>query len=138
MKRLCLLAAFTLSVSCGGLGRGEVVAWMDAKTEAPTANFAGSWESLNSYMNGGWGSGTWVQTGARVTGNLGLFGIDGKVAGKKLYIMILNGSKPAYTAILELKEDGKLEGLAFPKVLADSPEARTAQPAPVVLVKARS
>lgn len=126
-----------LSVSCGGLGRNEVITWFDAKTEQPAINVSGGWESPNSLFNGGWGNGTWLQTGSQVSGQLGLYGIYGKVAGKRLYLSILNGKKVAYTAILELNREGRLEGLAYPKALADSPAARAETPAPVILVKVK-
>ncbi len=96
---------------------------------------SGMWESSNHYMAGGWGSGAWVQTGAKVIGNLGPYTLEGKVSGKKLYLLILSGGKVYYTAILDTTKEGGLAGAAVSSLLADDPEARFAEQSPVLLVR---
>jgi len=134
------LALSVLLVGCAApaLDQRQVISWLDAKTEAPDLEVAGAWESVNGFMSGGWGNASLVQNGAKVTGTLGLYTVDGKIAGKKLYAMILSGNKVFYTVILEPTKDGALAGTAVAKVLADDPEARTAERAPIQLLRPKA
>jgi len=134
------LALSALLVACAvpTLDQRQAISWLDAKTEAPDLDVSGAWESVNGFMSGGWGNASLVQNGAKVTGTLGLYTIDGKIAGKKLYAMILSGNKVFYTAILEPTKDGGLAGTAVSKVLADDPEARVAERAPLQLARPKA
>jgi len=128
-----------LGLACApGLTKGQVVSWMDAKAGTPDLEVAGSWESPNSYLLGGWGSGTWIQKGSLVSGTLGPYNIEGRVVGKKVYLAIFNGERIYFTAILEPTKEGGLGGMAISKALADAEGARMTENAPIALVRPKS
>lgn len=134
-----LVLALAVGAGCRAPGVDPSVAtsWLDSKKEAPALNVAGSWESTAAYMSGGWGSGVWVQDGARVSGSLGPFTIEGRVSGHKLYALILTAGVAQYTAIIEQTPEGGLTGTAVRKELADADtqEAKLADKAPISLVR---
>ena len=129
-----LALALALPGHAADVSQKAGLAWLDAKTTAPDLNVSGTWESTTSYWAGGWGKGVWVQKGPEVIGNLGLYTIQGRVAGKQLFVLVCSGNKVYYTAILEPGKDGSLSGIAVTRMLADDPDARTAERLPVALV----
>ena len=131
---IIIVLAF-LTVSCSGLTQHEVITWMDTKTEPPGFNVSGSWQSVNGMLNGGWGNASLTQSEAQVSGTLGLYTVEGRVAGRKLYLMILSGNRVYYTATLEPGKGNTLTGMAYAKILPDDPEARYAERAPIQLVR---
>jgi len=132
---LCLLA-----LACGAprIEPSRAAAWADAKTAAPELNVAGTWESTLGYMSGGWGSGEWIQNGARIAGGLGPFSVEGRIAGHQAYLVFLSRGKVYYTAILEMDKEGGLVGLAYTNALADDPTAQSAEKFPVHLVRPKT
>jgi hypothetical protein len=85
-------------------------------------------------LAGGWGSGTWIQNDNQVKGNLGLYIINGRVSGQKLYMLISSGNRVYYTALLEpTKDGGLLVGMAYPNQLADAKDLRLTDQVPVSL-----
>jgi len=130
------LALTFLGIGCRGMNfdQKDVINWMDSKTEAPTIDVSGIWESPSSLWSGGWGGGVWTQQGAQVVGNLGPYTIEGKVSGNRVFAMILSSNRVYYTAIMELTKTGGISGMAVSQYLADAPEARTAERSPIVLV----
>lgn len=134
---MTITLAVALGLGCRGLDLDQkhVVTWMDSKNEPPAIDVSGVWESTASYWSGGWGSGTWTQHGAQVTGLLGPYTIEGRVSGNRVFAMILSNNRVYYTAIMELTRTGGISGMAVAKYLADAPEARTAERAPIVLVR---
>lgn len=89
-------------------------------------------------MSGGWGSGEWIQNGARITGSLGPFSVEGKIAGRQAYLVILSRGKVYYTTILERDKEGGLVGLAYTNALADDPAAQAAEKFVVHLVRPKA
>lgn len=96
---------------------------------------SGAWESTSPFMAGGWGNASLVQMGSKVSGTLGLYTVEGRVAGKQIFLMILSNGQVYYTAILEPTKDGGIAGMAVSKILADDPEAKLAERAPISLVR---
>jgi hypothetical protein len=108
--------------------------WLDSHTEPGTFDVSGEWESTAFYLAGGWGSGTWIQNDNQVKGNLGLYIINGRVSGQKLYMLISSGNRVYYTALLEpTKDGGLLVGMAYPNQLADAKDLRLTDQVPVSL-----
>ena len=134
-----IVLALALGAGCRAPGLDPTVAttWLDTKTEAPQINVAGSWESTANYLQGGWGSGVFAQNGAKVSGSLGPYTIDGRVSGKKLYALILTDGYVHYTAVIELTPEGALTGTAVRKQVADAdtPETRLADKSGISLVR---
>lgn len=140
LRNACLIVfALALGAGCRAPGLDPTVAttWLDTKTEAPQINVAGSWESKANLWAGGWGSGVWVQQGAKVSGSLGLYTIEGRVSGTKLYALFLSDGRVHYTAVLELTPEGALTGTAVRKQVADADtmETRMADKAGISLVR---
>ena len=130
------LAAVLMACAAPTVDQQRTISWLDSKTGASDLDVSGAWESANSFLTGGWGNATWVQTGQRVSGTLGInYTIVGKVVGKQLYLIILSGGRVYYTAILEPTKDGGLSGMAIAKMVADDPEARTADHTAIELVR---
>jgi hypothetical protein len=86
-------------------------------------------------MAGGWGNANWVQTGSRVIGTLGPYSVEGRVSGKQFFALILSGGRVHYTAILEMTKEGGIAGTAVSNKLADDPEAKFSERAPIILVR---
>lgn len=134
--RLALAGLMLLTVSCAQpLSRVQAVTWLDAKTEAPDLQVAGPWESVLPFMSGGWGYANWIQTGAEVRGELGLYSVQGRVAGKTLYLVLSSGHRVAYTAILKPTATGGLSGVAVGRALADAVPPGPSDQAPLDLVR---
>lgn len=130
-----ILVLSLLMMSCSTLSQQQVATWIDSKTEAPELNVAGSWQSVVSMFAGGWGNASLIQSGPQVNGTLGLYTVEGRVAGKKLYLMILSGNRVYYTAVIEQNKEGALSGMAYSKILPDDPQSRYADRAPIALVR---
>ena len=135
--KIVLGLGLALALGCRppGLDPKLVTGWLDSKTEPVAMDVSGDWESVASYMAGGWGSGAWVQKGNQVTGSLGPYLLDGRVAGNKLYAMIQSGERIYYTAVLEFTGNGRLAGMAYPKDLADAEHPSLENRAPILLVR---
>ena len=120
---ICAVMSLTVfGISCGGgLGTGQVITWLDAKTAAPDLEVGGSWDSVKPFIAGGWGNGVWSQKDGKVTGSLGLYSLEGRVAGRKVYLALTIQGKIYFTAVLEATKDGGLTGMAVAKALADEP-----------------
>lgn len=134
-----IVLALALGAGCRAPGLDPTIAttWLDGKKDVPALDVSGAWESTANYLAGGWGSGVWIQKGAQVTGTLGPYTIEGRVSGKKLYLLILTDGRVHYTAVIEGTADGALLGTAVRKELADADtaEARLADKAPISLVR---
>jgi len=130
---LVLGLALALGCQAPGLDPKQVATWLDSKNEPADLNVSGDWESVANYMAGGWGNAAWVQKGNRVTGTLGPYVFDGRVSGRKLYAMIQSRDRIYYTAVLEIGEDGRLSGMAYPKDLADAESPSLENRAPIML-----
>jgi hypothetical protein len=130
-------ALLTLPLAAGRPTQAQALSWLDAKAGAADLDVAGAWESTASYFAGGWGSGTFSQTGNKVVGTLGPYSIEGRIAGKQFYVVFLSGAKVYYTAILALDKDGALNGTAIGKALADAPDAASEERAAVILVRSK-
>jgi len=132
---LPVVLGLALALGCRAPGIDPKLAstWLDSKTEPANLDVSGDWESVADYLAGGWGSGAWVQKDNQVTGTLGPYVLDGRVAGKKMYAVIQSGSRIYYTAVLELGEDGRLSGMAYGKDLADAASPNPEDKAPILL-----
>ena len=117
-----LIILSLLTMSCSNLSQRQVTTWMDSKSEPPEINVSGSWQSVNSLFTGGWGNAVLTQNESQVNGTLGLYTVEGRVAGKKLFLMILSGNRVYYTAMIEPTKEGTLSGMAYSKILPDDPE----------------
>ena len=137
ISTVIIMVLSLLIVSCSSLSQRQVVTWMDSKSEPPEINVSGSWESVNSIFAGGWGYANLTQSGSQVIGTLGMYTVEGRVAGKKLFLMILSGSRVYYTAMMEPTKEDTLSGMAFSKALADTPESRYTDRAQILLVRSR-
>lgn len=137
MRLILLVLPLVLATACVGpqLDTKTALAWLDTANQAPAIQVGGHWESVRPFMGGGWGNGDWVQSGARVMGSLGLYNVEGRVSGRKLYLVLTSMQRVHYTAILEIAADGSLSGMATGKALPDSPESRTADHSPIALVR---
>ncbi|WP_005036010.1 hypothetical protein [Holophaga foetida] len=137
----CALPALSLLLFTGcmapQLDTKTALTWLDSADQAPAIDVGGHWESVRPFMAGGWGSGDWVQSGARVMGSLGLYNVEGRVSGRKLYLVLSSMRRVHYTAVLEPAADGSLQGLATGKALPDSPESRTAEHCPMALQRSQ-
>jgi len=130
-----ILCALLVSCAPPSIDPRQGFAWLDSKSGEAEMDLSGSWESVDPFVSGGWGNGSLLQKGTQVSGSLGLYSIEGKVIGKKVYVMILSGGRVYYTSILEPTPEGGLSGLAVARMLADDPEARFAEHAPIRLVR---
>jgi len=134
----------TLALALGGfactagLTNDQVITWLDAKAGAPDLNVGGDWDSVKPFYAGGWGSGSWEQKGAKVTGALGLYSVEGRVVGKKLYLALFSNGKVYYTVVLEPTKTGGLTGLAASGLLADDESSRLQDRTPMELARAEA
>ncbi len=62
------------------------------------------------YSNPEWGKGVILQKGSRITGYIGMYGFDGVINNKTVFLMIRCWNKVYYTAILEAGEKGTMSG----------------------------
>lgn len=66
-----------------------------------------------SYSNPSWGGAVLVQKGNKVSGNLGVYEIEGVVNGKIIYLMIRYWEKLYFTAVLDASQPGKIMGNCY-------------------------
>ena len=130
-----LSAALLFLAACSGINTELARSWAASQTEPATIYIAGSWKSKLSNYAGGWGNAEINQTGSEFHGTLGLYTIEGKISGKKIYAIIMSGSSVYYTAILELDAQGDMVGIAIRKALPGAPAAKSAEHAPFHLVR---
>jgi hypothetical protein len=134
------IALTLLGIACAApsLTHEQATTWLDARAGASRLDVDGAWESTASFVAGGWGDANWIQKGSRVDGTLGLYQVQGRVNGQKLYLVILSNGRVYYTAILEPAKGGGLRGAAVAAALADAPEAAQKEHAPIALVRKRT
>ena len=133
---VCLAASF---LACSAPNLEQTAAWMDSQQkEAPGIDVSGNWESASGFMTGGWGYGSFSQSGAKVIGSLGMYSLEGRVSGKRLYATISSGSRVYYLAVMEPDAAGALSGIATRKAFPDSPEAKSAEKCPIILVRRKA
>lgn len=135
------MLAFVVVIVLGcsrGLKPEQATAWLASQGAQPELNVAGDWESTAYYMAGGWGSGNFVQDGARVFGTLGPYTLEGKVSGKKLYAVLLSNGSVHYTSVLEMIKPNELAGNAVYSMLPNDPKVSIADNTPVHLIRPKS
>jgi len=139
MKKIiftCLAASF---IACTNPNLDQAVKWMDAQQkEAPVVDVSGAWESASGFMTGGWGYGQFSQSGAKVIGSIGMYTLEGRVSGKRVFATISSGKRVYYLAEMELDSKGTLAGVATRKAIPGSPDSMTAEKAPIILVRPKS
>lgn len=118
MKKLMLILmivpVFFIMSCAGALQVTEVDSWLGTKAagQAAAVNVTGKWaDALNetdSFMS--WGQAEFTQKGSSVSGNISSYVIKGIVAGKTVYLVLLNGNVVNYTAKLEMRSSNELYG----------------------------
>ena len=79
-------------------------AWLGQHTRKASTSIKGEWISPD------WGTGTFKQTGRKVTGSLGDYAADGVVSGRNVYLLLISDGWVYYTAVLEKNSAGALVG----------------------------
>lgn len=109
----CAVLAMTI-ISCGPT-LWTAHKWLRTQEMAqPQIDITGRWDSSES-VGGSWGPGSFKQDGARFSGILGGYKVEGAISGKEA-CLVLEGSSwtnSFYTARVTLREDGRLVGIAL-------------------------
>jgi len=108
----CVVLAMTI-VSCGPTLSGALKWLKTQETAEPQINMTGRWDSSES-VTGSWGAGRFNQVGARFTGFLDGYKVEGVVSGKEACFVFGYGQLGQfYSARVSLGEDGRLVGNAL-------------------------
>ncbi len=107
--------AFLFACSFAGLKQEEIPNWLSTIStgEAPEIDISGEWYDAEGNFFFGWGEGYLRQNGNNVNGAIGNYLVEGRVSGKKIYLVFLSGGEVYYTARLKRFEDGVLKGSYF-------------------------
>lgn len=112
---LILSIIFLFACSCGALKKEEIPNWLlrISTGEAPEIDASGKWYDAKGNYIFGWGEGYLRQDKDHIYGAIGNYIVEGRVSGKKVYLVFLSGGKVYYTARLEMFEDDTLRGSYF-------------------------
>ena len=108
----CALLAMTIVSCVTTIWTAEK--WLQTQqTALPQIDMTGRWNSDES-VTGSWGVGSFKQVGARFTGILGGYKVEGVVSGKEACLVLDYGKLGQfYSARVSLREDGRLVGNAL-------------------------
>jgi hypothetical protein len=76
-------------------------AWLAANPASGHTRVAGNWRPDEE----GWGDALLQQSGARITGTIGLYSIEGHVKGEDVYLVMSDDGWAYYSAVLKKKGD---------------------------------
>lgn len=97
------------------LKQEEIPHWLSQISTGapPEIDLTGKWYDAHGNVVFGWGEGYLRQDQNSVSGAIGNYLIQGRVAGKTVYLVFLSGGAVYYTARLEMFEEGLLKGSYF-------------------------
>lgn len=117
---LSLAVAFAFS-SCNeakyAKNQASKDAWLSSVAGRTNVDVSGVWEAVDQ----GWGSGRLIQSGNRITGSIGSYSIEGRVAGRSVFLAFNSNGWTYYTARLR-KEGAMLTGFYSSSVPFSSSE----------------
>ncbi|MFV0337929.1 MAG: hypothetical protein ACK5LK_06760 [Chthoniobacterales bacterium] len=78
--------------------------WLNAQAGTSQADISGTWKSER------WGWANFRQSGNKITGQLGIYNVDGRSVGEKIYLALSDAGRTYYTSILSVENARELNG----------------------------
>ncbi|MFV0415775.1 MAG: hypothetical protein ACK5NG_05350 [Chthoniobacterales bacterium] len=98
--------------------RAATQAWLNQQNVSSRINIAGTWKSDL------WGRANFQQTGNKITGQMGIYDVKGRVSGEKIYLAFSDAGRTYYTSILSRESSRKLSGRISPSLPFSDSNAR--------------